>query len=72
MQLGFFDETNRLEKLSQLGDSLERLNSAINWEMLRPRLNKAIAEAGKKRKGPGGRPRDDVVLMFKILVLQRI
>lgn len=74
MQLGFFDETNRLEKLSQLGDSLERLNSVINWEMFRPHLNEAItiAKNGEERKGPGGRPRYDVVLMFKILVLQRI
>lgn len=69
MQIGFWDESLRLEKLSQLGDSLERLNKAINWEIFRPSLNKAFK---KEAKGAGGRPPFDYVLMFKILVLQRI
>lgn len=69
VQLGFFDETNRLKKLSQLGDSLEKLNNAINWEMFRPILTAALK---KEHKGAGGRPPYDAVLMFKILVLQRI
>ena len=30
MQLGFFSEENRMEKLSKLGDSLVRLNNVIN------------------------------------------
>lgn len=69
MQIGFWDESLRLEKLSQLGDSLERLNKAINWEIFRPSLNKVFK---KEAKGAGGRPPFDYVLMFKILVLQRI
>lgn len=69
MQIGFWDESLRLEKLSQLGDSLERLNKAINWEVFRPSLNKVFK---KEAKGAGGRPPFDYVLMFKILVLQRI
>ena len=69
MQIGFWDESLRLEKLSQLGDSLERLNNAINWEVFRPTLNKVFK---KEAKGAGGRPPFDYVLMFKILVLQRI
>ena len=69
MQIGFWDESLRLEKLSQLGDSLERLNKAINWEVFRPTLNKVFK---KEAKGAGGRPPFDYVLMFKILVLQRI
>ena len=69
MQIGFWDESLRLEKLSQLGDSLERLNKAINWEVFRPTLNKVFKKEGK---GAGGRPPFDYVLMFKILVLQRI
>lgn len=69
MQIGFWDESLRLEKLSQLGDSLERLNNAINWEIFRPTLNKVFK---KENKGVGGRPPFDYVLMFKILVLQRI
>ena len=69
MQIGFWGESLRLEKLSQLGDSLERLNKAINWEVFRPSLNKVFK---KEAKGAGGRPPFDYVLMFKILVLQRI
>ena len=69
MQIGFWDESLRLEKLSQLGDSLERLNGAINWEIFRPIVTKVYK---KEAKGPGGRPPYDYVMMFKILVLQRI
>ena len=69
MQIGFWDESLRLEKLSQLGDSLERLNKVVNWETFRPTLNKVFK---KEAKGAGGRPPFDYVLMFKILVLQRI
>lgn len=69
MQIGFWDESLRLEKLSELGDSLERLNNAINWEIFRPTLNKVFR---KQAKGAGGRPPYDYLLLFKVLVLQRI
>ena len=68
-QIGMFDESNRLNKLSKLGDALERLNNIIEWEMFRP----FIAEVRTtESKGAGGRPRYDDILMFKILVLQRL
>ena len=69
MQMGLFDEENRLEKLTQLGDALVRLNNVIQWERFRPILEEALR---KEPKGPGGRPRYDCILMFKALVLQRI
>lgn len=68
-QIGIFDESNRLEKISKLGDSLETLQKAIDWEMFRPLLNKAMR---KTNRGVGGRPAFDYLMMFKILVLQRI
>ena len=34
MQLGFFNEQTRLEKLTKLGDSLKKLN-IIDWEIFR-------------------------------------
>ena len=68
MQLGFFTEETRLEKLSKLGDSLEKLN-IIDWEIFRPILNVTFA---KERKGSGGRPPYDYLLLFKILILQRL
>ena len=41
MQLNLFAEENRLEKLSELGDSLEKLK-IIDWEMFRPELTDAL------------------------------
>lgn len=72
MQIGFFNEEKRLDKLSELGDSLEKLNAVIDWEMFRPILNRGMAKVKKARKGPGGRPPYDFVLLFKILVLARL
>jgi len=68
-QRGFFDENDRLNELSLLGDPLGRLNLVINWEFFRPRLAKVFK---KEAKGPGGRPPYDYVLMFKVLILQRL
>ena len=70
MKFSFFTEKDRLEKLSELGDSLERLNQVINWEQFRPILTLALYE--KPKKSLAGRPPYDIVMMFKILVLQRI
>lgn len=69
MQLGIFDEENRLEKISKMGDSLERLNKVVDWEMFRPVLNRVLK---KEHKGAGGRPPYDYVMLFKILILQRV
>jgi len=68
-QKGFFDEKNRLEDLSKLGDPLEKLNKHIAWENIRETLNEALR---KEHKGLGGRPPFDYVLMFKILILQKL
>ena len=68
-QRGFFDEQDRLEKLSSQGDPLEKLNAAIDWEIFRPQLRQCFK---KEPKGPGGRPPFDYVLMFKVLILQRL
>jgi len=68
-QRGFFDENDRLKELSLLGDPLEKLNNVIDWESFRHNLNKVFK---KGAKGPGGRPPYDYVLMFKVLILQRL
>lgn len=64
----FFSEENRLHKLSEIGDRLIKINSRINWEIFRPELGKI---ASKSNDETGGRPAYDVILMFKILFLQR-
>lgn len=68
-QIGIFDESNRLKKLSSLGDPLEKLNSVIDWRMFEGALNKVFA---KEQKGVGGRPPYSYLLMFKVLILQRL
>ena len=68
-QLGIFSSAKRERKLSDLGDNLEQLKQIVSWEMFRPALEKATR---KEAKGPGGRRRYDVVMMFKILVLARL
>ena len=65
----FFDENDRLAELSKLGDPLEKLNKHMNWESLRGILTRALK---KKAKSLGGRPPFNYVMMFKILVLQKL
>lgn len=65
---GLFDYENRMTKLSEGPDPLARLDKRIDWEIFRSALERAFE---KEAQGPGGRPRHDVVMMFKVLVLQR-
>lgn len=44
------------------------MDSVIDWEGFRPLLGQALA---KPAKGPGGRPANDPVKMFKLRVVQR-
>jgi transposase, IS5 family len=66
-QIGLFDVENKLAELSAMGDPLEKLNTAINWNRFKPVIDKAFR---KERKSNAGRPPYDYILMFKILVLQ--
>jgi len=68
-QKGFFDENDRLKELSELGDPLEKLNKYIQWEDFRGILKRTFK---KETKGQGGRPPYDYVMMFKILILQKM
>jgi len=68
-QKGFFDESDRLAEISRMGDPLEKLNRHIQWEDFREILEKAFS---KEAKGPGGRPAFDYVMMYKILILQKL
>lgn len=68
-QPGFFDVAERAAKLTQMGDPLVGLNGRINWEAFRPDL---IRMHEKERKSAAGAKPIDVVLMFKVLVLQQL
>jgi hypothetical protein len=51
-QIGFFEESNRLEELSKNGDPLEKLNKAMNWNIFLPILNRVF----EKEHKAAGRP----------------
>ena len=65
---GLFDYANRMEELKDKLLPLDRLDGVVPWERFRPCLEAALA---KPAKGPGGRPRFDMIMMFKALVAQR-
>ena len=69
MQSNFFDLDNRYAQLSKMRDPLIELNRVIDWELFRSTLS-TIAE--KPRKSAVGRKRIDRLLLFKMLVLQRL
>jgi transposase, IS5 family len=66
-QVGMFDVEARLAGLSKKGDDLERLAAAVDFEVFRPQLERAVPRADRAK---GGRPPFDHVLMFKVLILQ--
>lgn len=68
-QRSFFDVENRLQSVSKMGDPLERLATVIPWESFRSLLA-GVHE--KERKSNAGRKPIDVVLMFKVLILQTL
>ena len=68
MQTSFFDLDDRLKKLNER-DSLISLKELIDWENFRESLE-IIRQ--KERKSQAGRKPYDVVLMFKMLVLQHL
>lgn len=69
MQYSFFDEENRVAKLSKMGNTLEQLDAIVNWHMFEPVLDKAIPRVSS---GKGGRPPYANLLMFKTLVIKRL
>lgn len=69
MQTGLFDWQTRFEQLNNGGDPLVKLNEVVNWELFRKDLQQV---RDKDRKSNAGRRPFDVVLMFKILILQSL
>lgn len=68
-QLSFFDGEKRYEKLTELGDPLEKLNKVMDWEMFRAKLT---AVCQKEDYTKGGCPPIDVIIKFKASVIRRI
>ena len=68
-QPGLFDVEERAAQLTAMGDPLVGLNARIDWEAFRPDLSRVHE---KDRKSKAGAKPFDVVLMFKLLVLQQL
>lgn len=69
MQNSLFDLQNRYASLTEAGDPLERLNAVIDWEIFRPILARIDSA---ERKSTAGRKATCRILMFKLLILQRL
>jgi hypothetical protein len=63
-----FDREDAADKLSKIGNPLEKLSPVIDFEMFRPILEAELLNHDKKHVG--AKP-IDVLLMFKIMILQR-
>ena len=57
----------QLERLTKLGDPLEKVNAAIDWEIFRAPIRKRVRQEDYSK---GGRPPMDEIMMFKITLLQ--
>lgn len=69
MQTGLLDWQIRFRQLDAGGDPLPKLKKLVDWERFRPDLE---AVRDKERKSNAGRKPFDVILMFKVLVLQSL
>ena len=68
-QLGFWDREKREQKLDDKKPLLQRLNQVIPWQEFPPLLERVNQR--ETTSCAGGKP-TDVILMFKLLVLQHL
>jgi len=68
-KIGLFDKDEQKEKLSKLGNPLERLHKVIDFEMFRESLEAKLLNHDKTSNA--GQKPIDVVIMFKIILLKK-
>ena len=66
---GLFDEFMQSLDVAAFATPLMRVGKMVDWEMFEPEVMQSVV---REPKGPGGRPRFHPLLMFKVLVLQRL
>lgn len=66
---GLFDEEFTIQKLSKIGNPLEKIREVIDFEMFRDLLESRLLTTEKKNNA-GAKPYD-IIMLFKILILQR-
>lgn len=64
-----FESADQELLLRKLGNPLEQFDKNIDWEKFRKRLDKVFPKVDMSK---GGRPRMDILMMFKLLILQQL
>ncbi len=70
-QFGFFDADKRLAVISAKGDPLEMIDGVVPFESFRAEIEATSTPASEK-KSNAGRKRIDVIVVFRMLVLQSL
>jgi len=70
-QKGLFDQSEKLNELEKYRDPLQRISNVIDFELFRKELE-FLTEVIIRDEQKGGRPAYDVVLMFKVLIIQHL
>ena len=68
---GLFDDHFLIEKLTKLGDPLQKLNEYIDWKIFEGSLNVAYKDEDQDLS-KGGRPPFCRLMMFKALLIQSL
>ena len=66
---GLFDKEFNTERLSEIGNPLEAISKVVDFEVFRLTLEEKLLNTNKKSNA-GAKPYD-IVMMFKIIILQR-
>jgi hypothetical protein len=71
-QLGFFDADKRLAAISAKGDPLEMIDRVVPFESFRAEIEAVVLTPAEDKKSNAGRKPTDVIVMFRMLVLQSL
>jgi transposase, IS5 family len=71
-QFGFFDADRRLAAITAKGDPLEMIARVVPFESFRAEIEAAVLTPVSEKKSAAGRKPIDVVVMFRMLVLQSL
>ena len=71
-QFGFFDADRRLAAITAQGDPLEMIARVVPFESFRAEIEAAVLTPVSERKSTAGRKPIDVMVMFRMLVLQSL
>jgi len=71
-QFGFFDADRRLAAISAKGDPLEMIARVVPFDSFRAEIEAAVLTPAGEKKSNAGRKPIDVLVMFRMLVLQSL